>query len=130
MKTKFMLSIVLSIGLLTSATAQSTTGTQTKQAAAKNTPATALKRTGSGKMAEGVSRNGNTNLSPVQPTQPTLTVKPQPKVAVTPKSTKNGTASDGGLTSNGTPRNGANAGKDAQSLNNKKVKADAPKQNN
>lgn len=129
MKTRFMLTVALSTGLLTYAAAQSTTAT--KQAAAKNTPATALKRTGSGKMAEGVSRSGNTNLSPVQSTtQPTLKIKPQPKVAVDPKSTKNGTATDGGLTSNGTPRNGANAGKDAQSLNNKKVKADGPKKNN
>lgn len=124
-----MLSATLLLGLAIDVSAQAT-GAQTKQAAAKKTPATALKRTGSGKMAEGVSRSGNTNLSPVQSTnQPTLKIKPQPKTATKAKSTEKGTASDGGLTTTGSPNKGTNE-KVVPTSDRKKVKANAQKGNN
>lgn len=124
-----MLSAGLLLGLAIEVSAQAT-GPQTKQAAAKKTPATALKRTGSGKMAEGVSRSGNTNLSPVQSTnQPTLKIAPQPKTATKAKSTQKGTASDGGLTTTGAPNNGTDK-KVVPTADRKKVKADGPKDNN
>lgn len=128
MKTILLLGTALFLGLATDVSAQAT-GTQTPQAAAKKTPATALKRTGSGKMAAGVSRNGNTNLSPVQSTtQPTLGIKPQPKTATKAKSTKNGTGTDMGLTSTGTPDNGTNE-KVVPTSDRKKVSANGPKGN-
>lgn len=128
MKSILMLGAALSLGLTIDVSAQET-GTKTKQAAAKQTPATALERKGSGKMAEGVSRSGNTNLSPVQSTtQPTLEVKKQPRTATEAKSTKKGTATDGGLTSTGTPDYGTNK-KVVPNSDRKKVKADGPKGN-
>ncbi len=126
MKSILMLSAALSLGFAIEVSAQET-GTQTKQAAAKKTPATALKRTGSGKMAKGVSRSGNTNLSPVQSTtQPTLKITPQPKTATKAKSTKKGTATDMGLTSPGTPDYGTNE-KVVPTSDRKKVRANGPK---
>ncbi len=124
-----MLGAALLLGLAIDVSAQAT-GAQTKQAAAKKTPATALKRTGSGKMAEGVSRSGNTNLSPVQSTnQPTLKIKPQPKTATRAKSTEKGTASDGGLTTTGSPNNGTSE-KVVPTSGRRKVKVNEPKGNN
>ncbi len=126
MKSILMLSAVLSLGFTVGVSAQATDA-RTKQAAAKKTPATALKRTGSGKMAEGVSRSGNTNLSPVQSTtQPTLKIKEQPKTATKAKSTKNGTGTDMGLTTTGSPNNGTNK-KVVPTSDRKKVRADGPK---
>ena len=126
MKSILILSAALSLGLAMEVSAQAT-GAQTKQAAAKQTPATAIKRTGSGKMAEGVSRSGNTNLSPVQSTtQPTLQIKEQPKTATKAKSTEKGTASDGGLTSTGTPDYGTDV-KKVPTSDRTKVRANGPK---
>lgn len=128
MKSILMLGAALSLGLTIDVSAQAT-GAQTKQAAAKKTPATALERTGSGKMTEGVSRSGNTNLSPVQSTtQPTLKIKEQPKTAIKAKSTKKGTGTDMGLTSTGTPDNGTDA-KVVPTSDRSKVRANGPKGN-
>ncbi len=86
-----------------------------------------MKRKGSGKIASGITRNGNSNLSPTSPTNTqgstsqgsasvaspggakgTRTVETKQRSSATAaKSTKNGTATDGGLTSGGTPTYGA-----------------------
>lgn len=137
MKKAIIMSVALAIGICFGAVAQANQetgnvtngGISSQQAATKksskngDTPAEGLQRRGSGKMAAGASRNGNTNLSPVQPTQtqgstsqgsasvPSTGGAKGTRVSETrPKnsaSTKNGTASDGGLTSSGTPTYGA-----------------------
>ncbi len=97
---------------------------QSGQPANNTSSVEGMKRRGSGKMASGVTRSGNSNLSPTGPTNtqgstsqgsasvPSAGGAKGTRVAETkrdntgPKSTKNGTASDGGLTSNGTPTYG------------------------
>ncbi|WP_460983787.1 hypothetical protein [Spirosoma fluminis] len=133
MKKSIFLSVVLMAGLVTGASAQSksaknsTNGVvsqQGKTTDANTSSVEGMQRKGSGKMASGVSRNGNSNLSPTSPTntqgstsQGSASVQSaggaketrtkQAAQVNAPKSTKNGTASDGGLTSNGTPKYGA-----------------------
>lgn len=132
MKKVILFGAVLLAGLATDSIAQNAShktsnGVVSQPGTSNNTNTSStngMKRKGSGKMASGVTRNGNSNLSPTSPTNTqgstsqgsasvpsaggakgtrTMATK-QPNG---PKSTKNGTASDGGLTSNGTPTYGA-----------------------
>lgn len=133
MKTILIVSFTLAAGLLTHTYAQTQGGKMSNGGVASQQGGTAksntssvegMKRKGSGKMASGVTRNGNSNLSPTAPTN-TQGSTSQGSASVPsgggakgtrtgiarstngPKSTKNGTASDGGLTSGGTPTYGA-----------------------
>lgn len=134
MKKTVMFSMALGLLLVAGANAQNQGGKETVngvvsqqgQSANSNTSSVeGMKRRGSGKMAAGATRNGNSNLSPTGPTntqgstsrgmssKPSAGGAPGTRVTETrqtnnnaPKSTKNGTASDGGLTSSGTPRYG------------------------
>ena len=133
MKKIITLSLTLAAGLLTQAYAQNQGGEMSNGGVVSQQGGTAksnkssvegMNRKGSGKMAAGVTRNGNSNLSPTAPTNTqgstsqgsaivaspggakgTRTEVVRPRTG--PKSTKNGTASDGGLTSSGTPTYGA-----------------------
>lgn len=100
---------------------------QGKSMSNKTSSVEGMQRKGSGKMSAGVTRNGNSNLSPTSPTNTqgstsqgsasvpstggakgARTVETKQKNSTSAaKSTKNGTATDGGLTSNGTPTYGA-----------------------
>ena len=133
MKKVITLSLTIAVSLLAQAYAQNQGGkmsnsgvvSQQSGSAKSNTSSVdGMKRKGSGKMAAGVTRNGNSNLSPTSPTN-TQGSTSQGSASVPsgggakgartetarssngPKSTKNGTASDGGLTSGGTPTYGA-----------------------
>ena len=133
MKKIITLALTLTAGLLSNARAQtqggkmSNSGVVSQQSAttnAKTSSVDGMKRKGNGKMADGVTRNGNSNLSPTSPTNTHGSTSQGSAVAASPggakgtrtevarpsngpKSTKNGTASDGGLTSGGTPTYGA-----------------------
>ncbi|QJW91657.1 hypothetical protein HNV11_20870 [Spirosoma taeanense] len=125
MKKVIMLAAVLTVGTMFKSFAQNpsqstSTGSVSQQGKSPNTKTSSvegMKRKGSGKMASGVTRSGNSNLSPTSPTNtPGTTSKGSGsdkgtrvndmKEKIPAKSTKNGTATDGGLTSNGTPNYG------------------------
>lgn len=134
MKKVILFGAVLLAGLATDSIAQTasqkpSTGVASQQSASANTTTGStdgMQRKGTGKMSSGVTRNGNSNLSPTSPTNTqgstsqgsasipsaggakgTRTVAAKQPNA--PKSTKNGTASDGGSTGNGTPAYGGKA---------------------
>lgn len=130
MKNAIVLGMMLTAGVAVDAAAQTqsspqpaTNGIVSKGKNSTSDPTEGMKRKGSGKMESGPTRNGNSNLSPTGSTNTQGSTSegsasvpsnggakgsnvPSNQERVRPGSSKNNTATDGGLTSSGTPRYG------------------------